>query len=897
MTGASDGRGERVAPFRIDGVGLVAAMCAVVVAAYCLGAATGLLDLDQRVLVGDVISGPLGITATVLAALCARQAATPALRRAWGWLAAGAAAYATGDVVWFYHNSVLGTSPSFSWIDWLYIAHYPLTFLGLVTFPGAPRSRASRMALAMDVVIVQLAAGMLFWHFLLLPLASGPGTTWTGTALAVTYPLGDLLLLTGVVRLLLSPRARISRAVLALLAVAPVVNSVADVAYAIYSLQGEYRGGHWPDQLWALGWLSTILAASLHHRLERRDARTSTAATAVQLPYTRLLPVVAVAVAYALVLFVAVDQWVPDLGSLVIGAILLTTAVVARQMLADTRARNVENRLRSLVRHSSDAIMVLGADLTVRYSSPAAERIFGFAPRELQGRRPRDYIHPEDVEQARSVLLRATSATARPVTVACRLRRSDGSWCHVESIVTNRLHDDAVQGLVMNVRDVSERTALEETLAYQAFHDPLTGLANRARFGQRVEQALARAEDEPGRVALLFLDLDDFKRVNDSLGHTEGDRLLVVVAERLLSATRGCDTVARLGGDEFAVLMENVRQEGDAVVVAERVLAAMRAPVSLRGNQVLVATSVGIARAQRGDSADTLIRNADVAMYMAKREGKDRCRTFDPSMQAGVLDQLELETDLRAAIEKGGLSLAFQPIVEVGGRSVMAVEALARWSHPTRGNVPPATFIPLAEETGLIIPLGRWVLHESCREAASWGGDGAPAVSVNVSARQLQDPMLPDHVTATLAGTGLAPHRLILEMTESIALHDLDDAMHRLNGLREIGVRLAIDDFGSGYSSLSYLQRLQVDVLKIDRALLDRRGPGNGTSLLHAVLQMARALDLQAVVEGVELGTQHEELTRLGCPYAQGFLYARPMPPSDIPAMLELAAEERQVVG
>jgi diguanylate cyclase (GGDEF)-like protein len=445
-------------------------------------------------------------------------------------------------------------------------------------------------------------------------------------------------------------------------------------------------------------------------------------------------------------------------------------------------------------------------------------------------------------------------------------------------------------------QEVAERERVEAQLTHQAFHDALTGLANRVLFRDRVIHALARAGRQAERVTVLFIDLDGFKTVNDSLGHASGDRLLVSVAERLLNATRGCDTVARLGGDEFAILLENVRGNEDAIRVAERVGTSLSAPFAVDGAELAVGASVGIARAELadvagdpGERADALLRDADVAMYRAKAEGKGRYAIFEPRMHEIALERLELESELRHGLQREEFRLVYQPVVELDGGRVIGVEALLRWESPRRGLVSPDAFIPVAEETGLIVPLGRWVLHEACRQGAAWQATaGAPfTMSVNVSPRQLQHAGLVDDVRAALAASGLPAAALSVEITEGALVHDTTAVVDRLHELKAIGVRLAIDDFGTGYSSLGYLKRLPVDVLKIDKTFVDGVGRGRqDTALARTIVGLGATLALRCVAEGIEHTQQQTQLRALGCELGQGYLFARPLEVAAVDALL-----------
>ncbi|MEP7345338.1 MAG: EAL domain-containing protein [Gemmatimonadaceae bacterium] len=447
-----------------------------------------------------------------------------------------------------------------------------------------------------------------------------------------------------------------------------------------------------------------------------------------------------------------------------------------------------------------------------------------------------------------------------------------------------------------------QRRRLGADLGKQALHDSLTGLANRALFTDRVEHSLAKLArsapgvlGDPSSVAVLFLDLDGFKAVNDVMGHQAGDRLLQGVAARLLNATRGCDTVARLGGDEFAVLLENARGPVDANTVAERIIASLRKPIPVGTDgttmrEARVGASVGIAFAERGVPADTLLAQADAAKYQAKSEGKGRQSIFSPGLISAAAERLALESDMAIAMGRGEFALAYQPIVVLESGVVQRIEALVRWNHPTMGIVPAARFIPLAEASGLIVTLGRWVLEEACQEAALWplGSEGTPiGITVNVSGRQLDDPELLRYVTDALASSRLPADQLTLEITESVLMRDTDAALASLRALKALGVQLAIDDFGTGYSSLRYLQQFQIDVLKIDKSFVDRIARGvHDETLTRTIVALADMLSLLTVAEGIERHEQRERLCAIGCELGQGFLFARPLDAVAIRALL-----------
>ncbi|MCA3748003.1 MAG: EAL domain-containing protein, partial [Rubrobacter sp.] len=517
------------------------------------------------------------------------------------------------------------------------------------------------------------------------------------------------------------------------------------------------------------------------------------------------------------------------------------------------------------------------------YASPQTEEIFGYSPKEWASD-PEMFpktLHPADRESVLAAHARA-NARGEPLELEYRLIARDGRvvWVRDSSVV---LRDEEGnprwrQGLMM---DITGQKNLEARLVHLAFHDPLTGLPNRALFMDRLEHALARAGRSGDVLAVLFIDLDNFKFVNDSLGHEAGDRLLVAVARRLSGATRPGDTVARLGGDEFTVLLEDIPDRDEASRVAERVAEVLREPFRVVGRELFVSASVGISVSAAGSgSVEELMRGADLAMYEAKREGKDRYRVFDFGMSRTAHDRLRLENDLRRALERDELRLYYQPVVRLGDGRVVGFEALLRWEHPDRGVILPDRFIPVAEETGMIVGIGRLVLEVACSQAAAWRRhDPSLVVSVNISARQLRSPAFVGEVERILREAGLDPGGLVLEVTESAAMDEPGEAAEALRRLRERGVRLALDDFGTGYSSLSYLRRLPVSFLKIDRSFVEGLG-GEADSgvLVGGVIALSRELGFEPVAEGVETPGQLERLLELGCELGQGYYFASPMP-------------------
>ena len=498
----------------------------------------------------------------------------------------------------------------------------------------------------------------------------------------------------------------------------------------------------------------------------------------------------------------------------------------------------------------------------------------------------REAVHPEDrvaTETAWAEAARGESATV------LRFRIGSGNkqrWAESRAATLRNDHG-AIVGCVGTVEDITEREKIEAQLTHQALHDPVTGLPNRTLFLDRVSMALARVRRNGGAVAVLFMDLDRFKMINDSLGHEAGDRVLTTIAGRLDQSLRGSDSVGRLGGDEFAVVCE-VKQGNKATLVAERIATAIEAPIALESGQMVVSASIGIALGEGGTTPSDLLENADAAMYRAKERGKARVEVYDESMRELTLRRLHVENALRTAIEKEQLEVFYQAEVDLQGGAITGAEALVRWRDPARGLVSPAEFIPVAEETGLIVPLGSWVLREACRQAAELRTFGWPIkMAVNLSTRQLAHPGLVPLVAETLDEMGLEPSALCLEITETVLMQDADRAVVLLEELKALGVTLSLDDFGTGYSSLSYLRRFPVDVVKVDRSfvdgLVDR--PGDA-SIVAAVRDVTRSLDLGVVAEGIETPEQLERLRALGYERGQGYLFARPGPAGGLQDLL-----------
>jgi diguanylate cyclase (GGDEF)-like protein/PAS domain S-box-containing protein len=591
-------------------------------------------------------------------------------------------------------------------------------------------------------------------------------------------------------------------------------------------------------------------------------------------------------------------KWALIHGGFVLAA--SAVSVVAWRIIEDDHRRSQEKlaererRFRALIEHSSDMIALMDATGTLMYSSPSTIKILGYLPEETVGMPATTFDHPEDADRARPILERVLSRPGSSAEMDLRLRHKNGSyrWMHV--VITNLLDEPGVCAVVSNARDINEQRTLQDQLSHQAFHDPLTGLPNRALLADRVDHALTARRNLPTHLAVLYIDLDDFKEINDTLGHQAGDALLQATGERIVTCLRPGDTASRLGGDEFAVLLEGLPTPGAAYEVGARILESLREPFDIEDTLVTINASIGIAVSGGREDATELVRNADLAMYRAKNGGKGRFEIYEAGMHAAVVARMDLKADLRRAVDANEFHPHYQPIVNLAESSMTGVEALVRWHHPERGIVMPGGFIPLAEETGLIVPIGQQVLREACTDVARWQaemGAAAPAtVSVNLSARELQHPTLLDDVKQALADTGLPASALVIEVTESMLMDDTDAATRVLHELKELGLSIALDDFGTGYSSLSYLDRFPVDIVKIDKSFIDtltpRAGAPTGSTLAGAIISLGATLGVNVTAEGIEDSDQLASLLKMGCGFGQGYLFAKPMPGDELAAQL-----------
>jgi len=827
---------------------------------------------------------------------------TPMVRRPWILIGLGAASWSLGQAVWTLYESGLRQEVPFpSLADLGYLGMVPLLAAGLLVLPGTPVVWSGRFRLLLDGCLVALAVWMLSWQLVLGDTVRGSEDGLLKTAISMAYPIGDVVWIT--VALVALSRARhnslIGIRALLLLTAGTVSIAISDSGFTFLTLHDRYYSGHPIDLFWFVGFIVLGLAAAepaaVPDPQAERPARLDLAAIG---PYAVVLTAVGTDVTkeigdgklgpmlawctIALVLVLVMRQ------VLAVRENTLLTNDLERRVIDRTQAlKDKESWFRNLVQNLSDVVVVLDADYLVTYQTPSSELHFGHLPDDSEGMALTQWWTPFDVVRLTGLLDELTHQPGKTRVFSGEVTHADGSGVPVEATVTSIAENNLLSGFVVSARDVTERRRLELELSHQAFHDSLTGLANRALFRDRVEHAIAGRHRDAKPLSVFFLDLDGFKGVNDTLGHAMGDELLQQVADQIRSRVRPADTVARFGGDEFAVLMESLDSDTSAVEVAQRIEEAIAQTVELSGRQVTLTASCGIAVFSGEETAEELLRNADLAMYRVKSAGGGGCEVFESSMHTALIARLELQSDLRLALSRKELVVFYQPTVNLATQAWTGTEALIRWQSPTRGLVPPLDFISVAEDIGIIDEIGSWVLHEACRQTAAWRRTsallGELTVAVNVSPLQLTSRDFLTTVATALADSGLPPEALVIELTENILIERTDNMLTLLNELKATGVRLAIDDFGTGYSSLSYLSRFPVDILKIDQSFVSELSHGSDEEeLARTIVRLGQSLGLMIVAEGIEEEDQLRRLRLMGCQLGQGYFFSRPVSAPDL---------------
>ncbi|MFI6337161.1 putative bifunctional diguanylate cyclase/phosphodiesterase [Streptomyces sp. NPDC050535] len=917
------------------GTGLVSQLVlALVCAGYAVGSALGWGSASLALFMGDF---GLSAAAGAAAVSCFRyaQSRRSRFRPAWLLFAFSSTMACLGNAIWGWYEVVLDRPmPSPSFADVFFLCFAPPAIVGLLVLAKRPVTRAGWVCLALDSWLIGGSLLTLSWSLALAQAAKFDGPSVAHTALSLAYPLLDIALVSMVLALHFR-RSSVNRSAVNTAIGALALTVMCDALFTSPLLHNDYRSGQLLDAGWFAG--SLLLAYApwvgprfgqpgverydtagharvVHEHIpgQRQEGRQGHTGGQVQTPLhgagqsgghgrypaTRpiagslaaLTPYLAAAVCTLGILYNVLNGRNVD-RVVLITAGLVVLALVVRQgiMLLDNitltqELAQKENHFRSLVQGSSDVIMIAAPNGILRYVSPAAAGVYGRDAEDLVGSELASLIHPEDlgcvVHEVRRFL--AASHFEEPTTrIECRFRSGDGGWLNVESTV-NRHHG----GLIFNSRDVTERVRLQAQLQHNAEHDPLTDLPNRALFTRRVQQALSGRRSTDRGTAVLFIDLDGFKAVNDTIGHQAGDELLVQAARRLQDSVRHGDTAARLGGDEFAALIvgdgtrDRTAREHQILELADRLRLRLSQPYTIDGNDVRVAASIGVGFAEPGLGAGELLRNADLAMYRAKATGKGRVELYAPQMQQDVVRKAELATRLRSALQDGEFTLLHQPVVSLDNGRITTVAAQARWRSSQGVLFTPAEFLRVAEDSDRTAELGRWMLEEAIEQAAERAAGGLVVpVAVRMNARRLLDRSGPlGSVEALLTRYGLPSGALIIELSDTDPRASLDELERRLNALRRLGVRIALDGFGSGYAAITALRRLPVDVLKLDRDLVEGVVE---SARLHKItsglLRIATDLGLQSVADGVDLPEQVVALRAMGCTHGQGMAFSAPL--------------------
>ena len=847
----------------------------------------------------DIGEAGLDVLAAAIILRAALHIGVRRIRLGWVVLALAMVTYAAGDAIWAWLDLGGGGTGSPSAADVPYVSYYPIVVLALFMFQRASSARRDTLRLTIDSLIVVIGGGIVVWHTLFRPVLASLDPDPLAAALALGYPIGDLVLLFGVAATALRHPPEIDARALTALVGGLGLMFVADVGYGQLQLVGSFGLERWPDVIY----LSSTLLIALAGFFQAHPAATADGRGKALSRWLLALPYLALAAGYSVLITLALGKVTGELIEVLFGTLVLTAVVLIRQelvlrenshLLTQQARRESEERFRMLAANSSDAVVLVDRDGVVIDAPPSVSRILGVEASKLVGRPISRFVHADDAARAEGFI--ADVAAGRSVTqpIEWRLWDVTGVWRQVETIAVNLLDDPTVGQIVLTTRDVRERKTLERQLTQVALHDLLTDLPNRTLFHDRVGQELARAVRDQQHTTVLSLDLDGFKRVNESLGQAAGDQVLQEVGGRLRASIHAADTCARLGGDDFGVLLDGDSTPEDALATAGNILAALRLPIEIAGTSIRLTASMGVSTTGPTEvDAAGLLRRAEVAKSVAQNRGGDRVVVFEPAMQEAVQTRFELESELRRAIDQAEFVLNYQPIVDLQTGDLVGAEALIRWDHPTHGRIAPSVFIPLAEETGLIDEIGTWVLRTACVEAARWAAlspGRVPRVSINLSAHQLADPQLAWTVQAAMAQAGVTPSWVTLELTESMLMQNSSAALERLHAIRALGVQIAIDDFGTGYSSLAYLERFPITHIKIDRSFVTPLDdPGWGAGLVHAIIEIGRALGLTTVAEGIETPVELRRLQELGCVLGQGYLFAQPL---ERDAMADLVARQ-----
>jgi diguanylate cyclase (GGDEF)-like protein/PAS domain S-box-containing protein len=884
---------------------IAAALAAVLTVGYGAWTVLGLAGVDLRQTDDGVGEAVAALFATAACAVAAWRH-LGRLRLAWALLGTSALVWTAGEVARSYFEVVLKQQVPFpSPADAGFLAAVPLAVAGFAFFPGRHRS-GSHLASLLDGAIIAGALLLISWATVLGTVYLAGSDSTLSMLLRLAYPISDIVI-TVMALLLLGRTAGAARLPTLLVVAGFLATRFSDFGY--FTAGNNYSNVPLIDIGWVAGYLLIALGAV------RAALSTGPAAQADEPSFGRwtlVLPYIPVSIAAVLAVLknvgVAPDPFLLWDLIIVVGLLILRQVIVSwdndalNQKLESQSAalRDSEAHFRSLVQNSGDVVVLADAQGVVRFVSNSIDRFFAYTSTELEGQLFSELLHPSDRAAFAAGLKKALTASALPVSVDCRFRHKLGSWTHCEVTITNLLHRSSSQALVLNIRDVTDRKEMEERLAYLGAHDPVTNLPNRIAFRNQVDEAMQRSA--PGRaIAVLALDIDDFKLLNDALGHRTGDDVLGMVGGRLGKIVSAGDVVARIGADEFGILMKTVLNDDQPVRLAERIFQHFRTPFKVEEREMVMRLSIGIAGpAALLDTAENLMRNADIALNAAKARGKGRYERYEPTQHAAISDRMDLQADLGYALERRQFVLHYQPAVRLRDGVIIGFEALLRWDHPRRGLLSPGDFLPLAEETGMVGALQRWVLGQACADGRRWHlkfpGEPLLQVSVNVSQRGLTEADLVSDVTQACTAAAFPPAQLILELTQGATLEG-KAIVPRLLELHERGVSVALDDFGAYAAPLSALRDLPVDIVKLDHSFVARMATSpTDATVARAVIDLGNALGMVTIADGIERADQLAALREMHCPAGQGYYLSRPLPAAGVERLLAECAGDGGLV-
>ncbi|MED3963892.1 putative bifunctional diguanylate cyclase/phosphodiesterase [Niallia taxi] len=796
----------------------------------------------------------------------------------WFWFAVGTFTYFIGDLIWMYQESILHrTIPFPDYSDIFYVLQIFFYLIGLIRYFSRLRTALRSVQLVFEMLIIMIAAFSLSYYFIIEPLLNNNEFTGVFLTIAIGYPLGDLALLTGALLILFSIKELPFRSSLSVIIVGLLVQIVSDTGY-MYSLFGTYyNSGSFFDPLFTL----SLLIVSLSSMMTKESPIADSPEESKYEMFKLYIPYAAFLILIGISIWVNHHHYV-----LAIGSIISVLLIIARQIIILTRYKRLlktaaadKQKFMSLFKYHPDAAMTLDLDGTIIEINDAFVRI---AYEPVQSFLGASFFHI--FLEKRKVVERSFLAALQGQHQSFEVDYLDnaGNKYYYSVTFIPIYIDKNVAGVFVISKDITNKIASTERIQFLAYHDSLTGLANRAYFEETLKKKLDASNR--GDMAVIFIDFDRFKVINDSLGHDAGDELLVSISARLSSVIRRGDILARLGGDEFVILLMDIQTKAEIIEILERMMKVLAPSYFIKNNYVITTPSMGVSLSEEKEkSAVMMMKQADIAMYYSKKNGKNQYNFYQPGMEGVSENHLRMEQDLHHAIVNNEFKLYYQPQVDTLESHMYGVEALIRWQHPKLGMLTPFHFIDIAEETNLIIPIGEWIVREACRQGKEWHDSGLMLqVSINISPKQFQSSQLVDLIADALEESGFDPSCLIIEITEAIAMNQIEKTVDTMYMLKKLGVRISIDDFGTGHSSLSYLTELPIDALKIPREFVQNLGTETNNAIVHTIITLANNLNLKLVAEGVEQPEQLQLLQEMGCSYIQGYLFSKPILKEDV---------------